>query len=406
MLRQCARRLAVAKWSTDLGGILQGQIAKQGPLSFAHFMDAAMRDADHGYFTTREKVIGSDADFVTAPELLPEFGWCVGNWLCQAIAAAATEGKEVVVVEAGPGTGRLMAHLLMFMKYEGSNDLLSRVNLRMVEVSPLMVAQQRKQLEGYASALRSVAWAQTLGEVFEDEALADQAVFVVSNEYLDVLPVHVMEKTVHEATGEAAWGERRVSVQGNQEFFLLPPVVDDASAHLAAEYISERTDRESAVGERLEVCPQAMDDFALVGKRIEQTGGMSLAIDYGKDTPSRNTLQGMHRQETCSPLLNPGGIDISWHVDFSAIRDHVAAASPSLSLTSAAPQADFLTAMGFDSMVQNRRGAGGALPQHFDERVKMLSDRTSMGGYHRVVALCHKATYPPPGCWASQRLAA
>eukprot|EP01061_Rhynchopus_euleeides_P020658 TRINITY_DN33573_c0_g1_i1.p1 TRINITY_DN33573_c0_g1~~TRINITY_DN33573_c0_g1_i1.p1 ORF type:complete len:407 (+),score=123.72 TRINITY_DN33573_c0_g1_i1:34-1254(+) len=405
MFRQCQRCLAVAHKPTPLGAVLRRRIeSSQGKgLSFADFMDAAMRDPDLGYFTTKAKVIGSDADFITAPELLPEFGWSYANWFVQAARKSGwTEGQPISLVEAGPGTGRLMAHLLMFLKYEAP-EMLPSLNVSMVEVSPVMIAQQEQQLAPYAPHLASLTWAPTLQKCLAtaDYIPEGSAAFVVSNEYLDVLPVHIFVRRHPEGNAGTPleWVEERVGIsEDDPERFCLKPGSSSDSSDVRR-YISKEVTEGAEEGTRIEVCPQAVDDMVLIGERVEATGGMALAVDYGKDIPSHNTLQGMHRQETCPPLLNPGEIDISWHVDFSCIREHVGKACPSLLVTSAQPQASFLNAMGFSAMVQNRVANAGAspLPAHFEERVRLLLDPSQMGGHHRAVAICSKELYPPPG---------
>ena len=382
MLCRSLRRLAVQRTPTQLGAVLQKEIEGRGPMPFAHFMDRAMRDPEHGYFTTKTKVIGSDADFVTAPELLPEFGWCFGHFVKQCVAVLANESQEITLVEAGPGTGRLMYHLLNFLKYE-SPETLSRLHVQMVEVSPVMIRQQQRNLSAFTDHLASIEWSNTLHTAFTSSP--NTPTVIVSNEYLDVLPVHIL------ARSEASWKEQMVDVKGEQDFFFTLGDVTEG----VTEYISDVVVEDEGIGS-IEVCPQAVDDMVLMGKRVEEFGGVVLAVDYGRDVPSTQTLQGMHRQETCPPLLNPGEIDISWHVDFGCIREKVASACPSLAMTPALPQADFLNTMGFSSMIQNRRDAG-EIPQHFEERIKLLADSTQMGGYHRAVAICNKLLYPPPG---------
>eukprot|EP01063_Lacrimia_lanifica_P018932 TRINITY_DN25912_c0_g1_i1.p1 TRINITY_DN25912_c0_g1~~TRINITY_DN25912_c0_g1_i1.p1 ORF type:complete len:423 (+),score=165.96 TRINITY_DN25912_c0_g1_i1:49-1317(+) len=417
MLRRVPLRLAVPLRRTALGALLQQQIHTAGKgVPFAEFMDQAMRHPEHGYFTTKAKVIGSDADFITAPELLPEFGWCVGRWLAEAAVkvfngdphgwdgeAFDGPGGEVSLVEFGPGTGRLMAQLLMFLKYEVGVHCLAKIHLRMIEVSPVMIAQQKEMLRPFLPHLGSIQWRGDVHAGFE--SLSDAApTFIVSNEYFDVLPVHILN-----CRGGGVWHEQVVSCtkpataacpsSNPDPTFFLRENAAPAGADLTDLMLARKDAGEA--GDRMELCPQAVRDMNLMASRIEKTGGMVLALDYGKDVPSENTLQGMWRQETCSPLLNPGEIDISWHVDFDLLRQHVQRVAPSLAFTSAHTQQEFLARMGFEQFVALRRrqaeADGAPLPSHLERRYELLMDPHQMGGHHRAVALCSKELYPPPG---------
>eukprot|EP01059_Diplonema_ambulator_P025549 TRINITY_DN42619_c0_g1_i1.p1 TRINITY_DN42619_c0_g1~~TRINITY_DN42619_c0_g1_i1.p1 ORF type:complete len:396 (+),score=60.11 TRINITY_DN42619_c0_g1_i1:66-1253(+) len=389
MLRKpgAAMSTAIKRVRTPLGEILRERITKTGGISFAEFMKEAMCHPEHGYFTTtgKDKVIGGKGDFITAPELLPEFGWCYARWLEQAVLVNGAGEGEISLVELGPGTGRLMSHLLMYLKYEVGEAFLRKIHLRMLEVSPVMIEQQKDMLKPYLDHIASVEWHGEFDTVWA--SLPETPTYVTSNEYFDVLPVNIVSKV------DGVWIEEIVKCdeeEGVEKFYLEKggEWVD------AAKYIVG--DRWGMEAEKLEVCPPAIEAIRQIGTRIEKVGGMMLGIDYGKDIPSTNTLQGMTKQVTCSPLLNPGQIDISWHVDFSSLRDHLALACPSLSLTAAHPQRDFLTAMGFDALYEQRLKTGN-LPEHYEFRRALLMDEEQMGGYHRAVGMCSKTVYPPPG---------
>ena len=82
--------------------------AERGGLAFDRFMEAALYAPGLGYYAAGARKFGPEGDFVTAPEIGSLFGQCVG----QQIAAIFEELGHGVLLEAGPGTGRLMVDVL------------------------------------------------------------------------------------------------------------------------------------------------------------------------------------------------------------------------------------------------------------------------------------------------------
>ena len=52
---------------------LIAKIKAEGPLSVAEYMTICLLDPVHGYYPTRDP-LGSDGDFITAPEISQMFG--------------------------------------------------------------------------------------------------------------------------------------------------------------------------------------------------------------------------------------------------------------------------------------------------------------------------------------------
>jgi len=60
------------------------QIKAEGPISIAEYMTLCLLDPVDGYYPTRDP-LGSDGDFITAPEISQMFGeilglWCIQSW--------------------------------------------------------------------------------------------------------------------------------------------------------------------------------------------------------------------------------------------------------------------------------------------------------------------------------------
>ena len=89
---------------------LEAEIAADGPIDVAAFMNRCLHDPQDGYYATRP-AIGERGDFVTAPQVSQMFGELIGLWLIEAWRGLGSPGR-VILAEAGPGDGTLMADVL------------------------------------------------------------------------------------------------------------------------------------------------------------------------------------------------------------------------------------------------------------------------------------------------------
>ena len=87
---------------------IRDEIERDGPITFARFMDLALYDPDGGYYRSEAARPGRDGDFLTAPEAHPIFGAA----LSRAVADAwdrLDRPDPFVLREYGAGTGTLAA---------------------------------------------------------------------------------------------------------------------------------------------------------------------------------------------------------------------------------------------------------------------------------------------------------
>ena len=66
--------LASVGQDDDLAARIRDEIQRDGPMTFARFMDLALYDPDGGYYRSEEARPGRAGDFLTAPETHPIFG--------------------------------------------------------------------------------------------------------------------------------------------------------------------------------------------------------------------------------------------------------------------------------------------------------------------------------------------
>src|SRR6185312_4602415 len=118
----------------DLVARIHEEIARNGPITFARFMDLALYDPDGGYYRAAAARPGREGDFLTAPEAHPIFGAA----LARAVADAwdrLDRPKPFVLREYGAGAGALAVAILDGLAAERP-DLVAVIGYQPVEVEP------------------------------------------------------------------------------------------------------------------------------------------------------------------------------------------------------------------------------------------------------------------------------
>ncbi len=199
----------------------------------------------------------------------------------------------MLLVEAGPGDGTLMADALRAARH--APGFLEAVKLVLVETSAPLIEVQRARLAGGPA---EPAWATALSE------LPDGApVILISNELLDCLPARQFVKT------ERGWAERMVGLDAAGELAF------GLSLSLAGAALPD-----AALGDLVETSPAQEAFGAELGALIARQGGAALLIDYGRAAPGPgDTLQALKGHQKVDPLASPGEADLTVHADFPAV---------------------------------------------------------------------------------------
>jgi SAM-dependent MidA family methyltransferase len=329
-------------------------IRERGPLTVAAFMDLALYDPGCGYYARAAQRSGRAGDFFTSVDVGPMFGELLEIQIAEMAAilstitaenakhaektnlsaisaSSAVDASPAVdvfdLVEAGAGNGRLSADILRTARRRDPL-LYERMRLYLVEASSSARAAQRATMGDEAD--RIAASSDSLPAAFEG--------VLIANELLDALPIHqvvMREDGLREVYVDiSASGRRLVTREG--------PVSSPAlSAYL------EALDIALEPGWRAEINLRAAAWIAEVARRMRR--GFVILIDYGHDarelyspthasgtltTFARHTMAGPDASADTPPwLVNPGGQDITAHVDFTSVR--------------AAAEAEGLTMLGF-----------------------------------------------------------
>ncbi len=285
---------------SEIERIILDEIAANGPMTFARFMELALYHPEHGYYTSGRASIGRYGDFYTSPHIGPVFGRLV----CESFMKLRESlGAGVCrFVEMGAGEGWLAKDFLEALEGHGAKDC----EYLIVERSGWM---REKQAERLGPLAGRVMWYGSIGEL--PDGICGM---FFSNELVDALPFHrVMQE-------EDAL--RELFVTYNDGKFR------EASGNLSTPGIARYLNR---LGMRLprgmytEVRLEALRWMRAVSEKLSR--GYVVTIDYGypacdyySTAHSMGTILCYHRHRLSEdPFAMVGEQDITAHVDFTSL---------------------------------------------------------------------------------------
>ena len=348
-------------------------IAVDGPIPVAQFMALALGHPTHGYYATRDP-FGARGDFITAPEISQMFGELIGLWAAAMWVEMGSPGR-IRLVELGPGRGTLMADALRAAKTAESFRAALAVDL--VEISP---ALRRRQEETLADAGVPLSWHATFAQVPANDPL-----IVIANEFFDALPVHQAVRA------KSGWHERMVGPgdDGKLALALHPDPMVGFSAMLPAEL------RDAPAGAIWEWRSDAW--AADLARRLVRQGGVALIVDYGHAGGLGETLQAVGGHAFAQVLERAGEVDLSAHVDFSALAR--AAAQWGARVHGPVTQRAFLARLGIETRATMLKTATPPRAAEIDAALARLTEAgpRGMGELFKVVALADPKLGALPG---------
>ena len=249
--------------------------------SFRDFMKERVEE----YYSSPVEKFSSKGDFFTSPELDRAFGYAVASFIAPLIEPL----KTPVILELGAGRGLMARDILSYLR-EYHTELFGKLEYRIYELSPSLVQVQRDILQDF----EKVSWVQEL-QAFEG--------VVVSNEFFDALPVHVVR-------------------EGSQLF--ISGDRDEVWLSLEDPEITEFL-REMGYLDMRGVVEVPLDAIYML-RRIAQNllRGYNLVIDYGYTSEEivkfpEGTVMGYKKHRAFSDVVSEELMDITAHVNFSAL---------------------------------------------------------------------------------------
>jgi SAM-dependent MidA family methyltransferase len=340
-----------------------------GWMSFARYMELALYAPGLGYYSGGSRKFGAEGDFLTAPELTPLYGEALARQVAQILAASSPR-----VIEAGAGSGRLAAELLLALDALGCAPECYQI----LELSGELRARQQATLAAHAPQfVGRVEWLDDLPERFSG--------CLVGNEVLDAMPTHAVRWDDREAVADVL--EQGVGVTDDR---LVTAECSASAALLAAAKALP-----VVAPYRSEINLAARAWVSELARRLEQ--GALLLIDYGLPShelyhPHRDggTLRCHYRHRVHEdPFWLPGLCDITSHVDFTAVAE--AGFDAGLEVLGYTSQANFLINCGVGELVRANIVGAGDTPSVRELRargaVNILISPNEMGELFKVIAL-------------------
>lgn len=280
--------------------VIQREIAQKGTIPFWRYMEICLYHPQGGYYMLKESPRGKSGDYYTAPTVGPVFGWL----LAEAIAELSSFYQgDFNLVEVGSGEGYLLSDILSYLEAYCA-DVFERVKVISVELNPYMVQRQKEALKRFSGKVQWTSW----------DDLEGIRGCVIANELLDSFPFH------------------RVKFEAGELF----EVYVDYRGGRFCEVLEEAKEELKRYFEWLGIWPEE-GAYAEVGlfalafleeayRKLEN--GHLLLIDYGdeaevllSDLFPKGTLRTYKRHLLGgSPYEHPGQMDITAHVDFTALR--------------------------------------------------------------------------------------
>jgi SAM-dependent MidA family methyltransferase len=338
---------------------LKAEIAAGGPISIAEFMTRCLHDLAGGYYATRPS-IGEAGDFVTAPQVSQMFGELIGVWLMESWRLIGAPPR-VVLAEAGPGDGTLMADILKVGRMEPA--FLAACEIWLVETSAPLRALQAGRLAGAGPR-----WAAALAEVPDDAPL-----LLIANEFLDCLPARQFQRTAQ------GWAERAVGLDAAGELALgLRPAAGPCPDAPVGAVVERSAAQESFAAE--------------LAHRLVRQGGAALLIDYGRSAPGfGDTLQALTRHQKVDPLTTVGDADLTVYADFPAVLAAARAAGAQGALLT---QRQFLQRLGIEARAAALQLARPDRAEVIARQLGRLVGEDQMGELFKAAAIWTGAAPP------------
>lgn len=329
--------------------MIRAEIVATGPMRLDRYI--ALCNAH--YYATRDP-FGRAGDFVTAPEMTQAFGELLGAW-CAAVWEGMGRPDPVLLAEAGPGRGTLMADALRLAE-RVAPEFAAAARVHLIETSPALRTAQDMRLRG-----RVAAWHDGV------ETLPEGALLLLANEFLDALPVR-------QVLGGGR--ERAIGLDGDRLVWATVATPDATDP-------GERSDAACAW-------------VAALAARLVRTGGAALLIDYGHGGGAIDTLQAVRQHAPADPLAAPGEVDLTAQVDFAAVA--AAARAAGSAVHGPVPQGAFLRALGLPERTAVLcRAARPEAARQLQAAARRLMDADAMGLVFKALGLTAPGLPTPPG---------
>ena len=369
----------MSQTETKLAKRIKSYIRETGPIPVSEYMSLCLLDPTDGFYPTRDP-LGSEGDFITAPEISQMFGEVLGLWVIQSWIDIGRP-RRFNLVEMGPGRGIMMADILRSVLLDP--ECISAVRVQLIEASPALESVQGESL---ADIPAHINWVKSLS------GLPDDPTLIIGNEFLDCMPIRQAVQRDPFAKDDG-WRERLIGLDDDGQFrFHLDsaPLSPSLKACLPNGHDEARQD------ELIELCPPIYQIMEEIKPLFHSHPGRALFIDYGPETTEfGDTLQALKRHEKIGVFDLPGESDLTARVNFSALMQ--AAEQSGLAPSAIITQAEFLSKLGIEMRaVTLTRSKPDAKPKIL-RQLHRLMDAQEMGQLFKAICISANGLPTPLG---------
>ena len=255
---------------------------KTNQISLSRFINLCLYAKNKGFYQNNK--IGSH--FVTSPEISQVFGECIAIFFLLLLKNFRIKR----FCELGPGNGTLMMDLILTIKKFVNTPL----KFYLYEKSKFLRSLQSSNLRSFSSDKIKIEFLNNLN-------IKKKPIFFLCNEFFDALPINQFEKVNN------FWFEKRV-IYSNELKIINVKTQHDFNKNYKN-------------GDIVEISPLSNLYIKKVLKHIKSFGGGFLIFDYGPFHKGNiDTLQAIYNSKKCGILDFPFQSDITYHVDFNAIK--------------------------------------------------------------------------------------
>lgn len=277
-------------------------------MPFPEFMAAALYDPEAGYYARSTRQVGRGGDFFTSVSVGPVFGSLLARRFLREWHESGRPARWRII-ECGAHDGTLAADVLGSLKNLDTRAF-AALEYAIPEPLPQLQAAQRETLHRFAERLRFVN---------NPSGLAADPLpgIAFGNEVLDALPCHLIEWR------DGRWLERHVTLDHTDRFVFELFEIESPGLKVALEGLGggfpEGYQSELRGGYREFLAPLTL----ALGR------GLMIWVDYGFERTdyyhpgrSEGTLRTFSKHRAGEdPLARPGEVDLTAHVDFSALAE-------------------------------------------------------------------------------------
>ncbi|MDG5788732.1 SAM-dependent methyltransferase [Evansella sp. AB-P1] len=277
------------------------------PWSYSTYMATALYDEEIGYYMGESTKLGKEGDFYTSNHVHPVFQKTFGRFFQDVILK---EEIPPLFCEWGAGDGRFAFTVLSYLQ-EVDKECFNQSRYIIIEASPYHQEVIREKLRPFSDRVFIYS---NFEEVRSQYPTFEGIIF--SNEFLDAIPVHVVEKK------QESLFEVRVDIDNKKNLYeVLTPCEDGPLVQWIEQYGPELP-----IGHRFEISLSMKEWIRSIENWLQK--GLVVTVDYGysneellSEQRREGSLRGYYKHQLINdPLQHPGEMDLTAHVQWDAYR--------------------------------------------------------------------------------------